>query len=170
MTWVKKLIVSIAILFEIGISNLHASDQDTIEGAKKEGNLVIYTSMSVEQVQRIRDVFKARYPFLKTTMFRAVGERLLTKIMTEVQAGKYDFDAVQSAESQAYFLKRKNLLQKYVSPETKSIQKPFFDPEGYWAAVYMMPNVIAYNTRMVKRADMPKSDEDLLNPKWKGKI
>ena len=170
MTWVKKLIVSIAILFEIGISDLHASDQDTIEGAKKEGNLVIYTSMSVEQVQRILDVFKARYPFLKTTMFRAVGERLLTKIMTEVQAGKYDFDAVQSAESQAYFLKRKNLLQKYVSPETKSIQKPFFDPEGYWAAVYMMPNVIAYNTRMVKRNEVPKTDEDLLNPKWKGKM
>jgi iron(III) transport system substrate-binding protein len=171
MIWVKRLIVLMAILFDVGISNLYASDQDTIvEGAKKEGNLVIYTSMSVEQVQRILDVFKARYPFLKTTMFRAVGERLLTKIMTEVQAGKYDFDAVQSAESQAYFLKRKNLLQKYVSPETKNIQKPFFDPEGYWAAVYMMPNVIAYNTRMVKRNEVPKTDEDLLNPKWKGKM
>jgi iron(III) transport system substrate-binding protein len=103
-------------------------------------------------------------------MFRAVGERLLTKIMTEAQAGKYDFDAVQSAESQAYFLKKKNLLQKYVSPETKNIQKPFFDPEGYWAAVYIMPNVIAYNTRMVKRNEVPKTDEDLLNPKWKGKM
>ncbi len=132
--------------------------------------MVVYTSMSVDQVQRILEVFKARYPFLKPTMFRAVGERLLTKIMTEVQAGKYDFDAVQSAESQAYFLKKKNLLQKYVSPETKNIQKPFFDPEGYWTAVYIMPNVIAYNTRMVKRNEVPKTDEDLLNPKWKGRI
>ncbi len=132
--------------------------------------MVVYTSMSVDQAQRILDVFKARYPFLKTTMFRAVGERLLTKIMTEAQAGKYDFDAVQSAESQAYFLKKKNLLQKYVSPETKNIQKPFFDPEGYWAAVYIMPNVIAYNTRMIKRNEVPKTDEDLLNPKWKGKM
>ncbi len=132
--------------------------------------MVVYTSMSVDQVQRILEVFKARYPFLKPTMFRAVGERLLTKIMTEVQAGKYDFDAVQSAESQAYFLKKKNLLQKYVSPETKNIQKPFFDPEGYWTAVYIMPNVIAYNTRMVRRNELPKTDEDLLNPKWKGRI
>jgi iron(III) transport system substrate-binding protein len=152
-------------------SNLLASDQDAIiEGARKEGALVVYTSMSVDQAQRILDVFKARYPFLKPTMFRAVGERLLTKIMTEAQAGKYDFDAVQSAESQAYFLKKKNLLQKYVSPETKNIQKPFFDPEGYWAAVYIMPNVIAYNTRMVKRNEVPKTDEDLLNPKWKSKM
>jgi iron(III) transport system substrate-binding protein len=95
---------------------------------------------------------------------------LLTKIMTEAQAGKYEFDAVQSAESQAYFLKKKRLLLQYSSPETRNIQKPFFDPEGYWTAVYIMPNVIGYNTGMVKRAEVPKTDEDLLNPKWRGKI
>jgi iron(III) transport system substrate-binding protein len=168
---ITRVLVSTAILCSIAVANLHANDQDAIlEGAKKEGTLVVYTSMSVDQVQRILDVFKARYPFLKPTMFRAVGERLLTKIMTEVQAGKYDFDAVQSAESQAYFLKKKNLLQKYVAPETKNIQKPFFDPEGYWTAVYIMPNVIAYNTHMVRRKELPKTDEDLLNPKWKGRI
>src|SRR5207253_5607694 len=148
-----------------------AADQDAlIEGAKKEGGLVVYTSMTVEQMQKILDAFKARYPFIQSSMFRAVGERLLTKIMTEAQTGKYDFDVVQSAESQAYFLKKKNLLQKYVSPEMKNIQKTFFDPEGFWTAVYIMPNVIAYNTRMVKRNEVPRTDEDLLNPKWKGKI
>lgn len=171
MISVKRLIALVVVLFEVGVSNLQASDQDAIlEGAKKEGVLVVYTSMSVDQVQRILDAFKTRYPFLKTTMFRAVGERLLTKIMTEAQAGKYDFDAVQSAESQAYFLKKKNLLQRYVSPEAKHIQKPFFDPDGYWTAVYIMPNVIAYNTRMVRRNEVPKTDEDLLQPKWKGKM
>ena len=171
MISVKRLIALVVVLFEFGVSNLQASDQDAIlEGAKKEGVLVVYTSMSVDQAQRILDAFKTRYPFLKTTMFRAVGERLLTKIMTEAQAGKYDFDAVQSAESQAYFLKKKNLLQRYVSPEAKHIQKPFFDPDGYWTAVYIMPNVIAYNTRMVKRNEVPKTDEDLLQPKWKGKM
>src|SRR5215470_11975921 len=171
MTSPKRWIAFIVFLLEVGVANLQAGDQEAIiDGAKREGNLVVYTSMSVEQVQRTLDVFKARYPFLKTSMFRAVGERSLTKIMTEAQAGKYDFDVVQSAESQAYFLKRKSLLQKYVSPETKNIQKPFFDPEGYWAAVYVMPNVIAYNTRLVKRSEVPKTDEDLLSPKWKGKM
>jgi len=171
MISVKRLIALVVVLFELGVSNLQASDQDAIlEGAKKEGVLVVYTSMSVDQAQRILDVFKTKYPFLKTTMFRAVGERLLTKIMTEAQAGKYDFDAVQSAESQAYFLKKKNLLQRYVSPEAKHIQKPFFDPDGYWTAVYIMPNVIAYNALMVKRNEVPKTDEDLLQPKWKGKM
>jgi iron(III) transport system substrate-binding protein len=167
----KKLFVLIALLCWLQAANLFAADQEAlIEGAKKEGVLVVYTSMTVEQMQKILDAFKARYPFIQSSMFRAVGERLLTKIMTEAQTGKYDFDVVQSAESQAYFLKKKNLLQKYVSPEMKNIQKPFFDPEGFWAAVYIMPNVIAYNTRMVKRNEVPRTDDDLLNPKWKGKI
>jgi len=150
--------------------SVHGADDATIQGAKKEGALVLYTSMTVEQAQRLNDAFKAKYPFIQPSMFRAVGERLLTKIMTEAQAGRHEFDVVQSAETQAYFLKKRNLLARYVSPEAKNIQKPFFDPEGYWAAVYMMPNVIGYNTRMVKRGEAPKSDEDLLNPKWKGKI
>ncbi|SRR5581483_8831280 len=151
-------------------ASVHAADDATVQAAKKEAALVVYTSMTVEQAQRLNDAFRAKYPFLQPSMFRAVGERLLTKIMTEAQAGRYEFDVVQSAETQAYFLKKRNLLARYFSPEVKNIQKPFFDPDGYWAAVYMMPNVIGYNTRMVKRADAPKSDDELLNPRWKGKI
>jgi iron(III) transport system substrate-binding protein len=150
---------------------LSASDnQVLIDGAKKEGQLILYTSMTVDQAQKLNDAFKAKYPFLQISTFRAVGERLLTKIMTETQAGRFEFDVVQSAETQAYFLKRRNLLAKYISPELKNLQKGFFDAEGFWAAVYMMPNIIAYNTRMLKRSEVPVSDDDLLNSKWRGKI
>jgi len=151
--------------------NLQAIGSEAVlEGARKEGKLVVYTSMTVDQAQKLNNVFSAKYPFIQIGMFRAVGERLLTKIMTEAQAGRYEFDVVQSAETQAYFLKKKNLLGKYLPAEAKHLHKGFFDSEGYWSAVYMMPNVIGYNARMVKRNEVPRSDEDLLNPKWKGKI
>jgi iron(III) transport system substrate-binding protein len=165
----RRLFFFFAALFLLA-ARLSASDEATIQGAKKEGSVTVYTSMTVDQAQKVNDAFKAKYPFLQTNMFRAVGERLLTKIMTEAQAGKYDFDVVQSAETQAYFLKKRNLFARHVSPELKFIQKPFFDPDGYWTAVYMMPNVIGYNTRMVKRSEVPRTDEDLLNPKWKNRI
>ena len=113
-------------MFFIISAEVRASDEAFIQGAKKEGALVIYTSMTVDQAQKLNDAFKAKYPFIQPAMFRAVGERLLTKIMTEAQAGKYDFDVVQSAETQAYFLKKRNLLGKYVSPEVKNIQKHIF--------------------------------------------
>ena len=171
MTEFKSLFFIAATVCALPITFVYANNHENfIDGAKREGKVVVYTSMTAEQAQKLNDAFKAKYPFIQPSLFRAVGERLLTKIMAEAQAGKYDFDVVQSAETQAYFLKRKNLLAKYVSPEVKNIQKPFFDPDGYWAAVYMMPNVIGYNTRLVKRNEVPKSDEELLNPKWKGKI
>ena len=171
MTMARFFFWAVATLCAFPPSIVRANNHDaTIEGAKKEGKLVIYTSMTVDQAQKLNDAFKAKYPFIQPSMFRAVGERLLTKIMAEAQAGKYDFDVVQSAETQAYFLKKKNLLAKYVSTEVKNVQKTFVDSDGYWAAVYMMPNVIGYNTRLLKRNEVPRSDEDLLNPKWKGKI
>src|SRR5919109_4958926 len=168
---VKYLLASAAAICLSGASALHANNHESlIEAAKREGKLVVYTSMTVDQAQKLNDAFKVKYPFIQPSMFRAVGERLLTKIMAEAQAGKYEFDVVQSAKTQAYFLKKKNLLANYVSTEVKNIQKPFVDSEGYWAAVYMMPNVIGYNTSLLKRHEVHRSDEDLLNPKWKGKI
>ena len=167
----KFFFLTVAALWVFPPFSVRANNHDAlVAGAKKEGKLVIYTSMTVDQAQKLNDAFKTKYPFIQPSMFRAVGERLLTKIMAEAQAGKYEFDVVQSAETQAYFLKKKNLLANYVSTEVKNIQKPFVDSEGYWAAVYMMPNVIGYNTSLLKRHEVPRSDEDLLNPKWKGKI
>src|SRR5258706_5571956 len=174
---ISKKMNSISKSFLFGLLLLHVTalarannHEALIDGAKKEGSLVLYTSMTVDQAQKLNDAFRKKYPFIQIAMFRAVGERLLTKIITEAQTGKFDFDVVQSAETQAYFLKRRNLLAKYLSPEVKNIQKGFFDSDGFWSAVYMMPNVIGYNTRMVKRTEVPKSDDDLLNSKWRGKI
>ncbi len=133
MTIIGKLFLCVALVLLSGAPARANNHEPTIEGAKKEGSLVLYTSMTVEQAQKLNDAFKARYPFLQLSMFRAVGERLLTKIMTEAQAGKFDFDVVQSAETQAYFLKKRNLLAKYFSPEAKNLQKGFFDaePKGF---------------------------------------
>ena len=170
MTTIKKSFLCVLVVLFSSATAWPNNHEPIVEGAKKEGSLVLYTSMTVDQAQKLNDAFRAKYPFVQIGMFRAVGERLLTKIMTEAQAGKFDFDVVQSAETQAYFLKKRNLLAKYFSPETKNLQKGFFDPEGFWSAVYMMPNVIGYNTRMVQRSDVPKSDDDLLQPRWQGKI
>ena len=157
------------LLLWAGVS-ARASDQATIEAAKKDGSLMIYNSMMPSQMQLIINAFNAKYPFIDVKVYRAVGERLLTKIFTEAQAGRHDFDVLQSGDTQAYFLKKKNLLGKYMSPEAKFLPKIFVDSDGYWAAMYSMPKIIGYNTRMVKRPEVPRTDEELLNPKWKGKI
>jgi len=168
----KFIIRSFLILFVLAatVDLADANDPATVEAARKEGSLMIYNSMTPSQMQLIINAFNARYPFIEVKVYRAVGERLLTKIFTEAQAGRHDFDILQSGDTQAYFLKKKNLLARYVSPEVKYLPKIFVDAEGYWAAMYSMPKIIGYNARMIKKSEVPRTDEELLNPKWKGKI
>lgn len=116
------LLTSLALSVPVPASALE--DKAIIEGAKKEESLVFYTSMTADQAQKILDAFKVKYPFVQPKILRAVGERLLTKIMTEAQTGRYEFDVVQSAESQAYFLKKKTCCSNMFRPRLKIFASP----------------------------------------------
>jgi iron(III) transport system substrate-binding protein len=139
-----------------------------VEGAKKEGNLVWYTSMNVTESKPLVDDFEKQYPFIKTELFRASGEKIQNRVTTEVRAGKWEFDLVSISEIGT--LVEAKALSPYVSPESKAFIKQFKHPEGYWTAVYSNYYVPGYNTRQVSEKDAPKRWEDFLDPKWKGKI
>ncbi|MGH7830517.1 MAG: ABC transporter substrate-binding protein [Candidatus Binatia bacterium] len=139
-----------------------------MEAAKKEGELVWYTSMSISDSRPLLDLFEKKYPFIKAHLLRASSEKTLNRIMTETKAGRWDFDVV--ALSEIGFLRERNMISPYLSPEAKAFQADFQDPEGYWTAIYNNYFVIGYNTKMVSPQEAPEDWEDLLDPEWKGKI
>lgn len=139
-----------------------------LDGAKKDGKLVWYTSMRITDSKPLLDAFEKQYPFIKTELFRSSGEKTLNRIMTETRAGRWEFDVV--ALSEIGLLVEWKLLSPYVSPETKAYIPEFKDAAGYWAPVYNNYYVIGYNTKLVAEKEAPKRWEDLLDPKWKGKI
>ena len=71
-----------------------SADSKLIESAKKEGQLVYYTTMTLDQSKQTVDRFEKRYPFLKVTLFRTGGGPLLNKIFTESRGGRHDWDVV----------------------------------------------------------------------------
>ena len=144
--------------------------QKLIDGAKKEGALVWYMSASIEDAQAILLAFSKKYPFLKTDFFRAGSARLFNRIMNEARAGKVLFDLVAVRGLETHQLVKAGLLQPYVSPESAAYPAGFKDSKGYWVDYFDSYNVIGYNTQLVAREQAPKSWEDLLDPKWKGKI
>ena len=143
-------------------------DPKLIEGAKKEGELVWYTSMSISDSRPLLDAFEKKYPFIKAKLFRASSEKTLNRILTETRAGKWDFDTV--ALSEVGVLVNNNLTSPYISPESKAYIPKFKHPKGHWTALYNNYYVIGYNTKMVSAKDAPKDWADFLDPKWKGKI
>jgi iron(III) transport system substrate-binding protein len=144
--------------------------EQLIEGARKEGKVVWYGSLSLEDVKRLADAFEKKYPFIKVEPFRASGEKLANKILTETRAGRHLYDVVATGAFEIWPLYKRNLLGKYISPESKPYGAEFKDPQGSWVDLYDNYYVVGYNTSMVKKSDAPKSWEDLLDPKWKGKF
>lgn len=145
-----------------------APDPKVIEGAKKEGEMVWYTTMTLDQSKQVVDAFQKRYPFIKPTLFRTGGGPLLNKIITEARGGRHAWDVLTGRGEMVLPLMERKLLVSYRSPETKMIDDDLVDKEGYWVAYYVNTYVLGYNTKLVKKSDVPKSYEALLNPKWKG--
>lgn len=139
-----------------------------VEAAKKEKTLVFYTSVSVPNAKERIDTFKKKYPFAQVDFFRASGERTLNRILAETRAGKWDFDVV--GLTQIGTLTQQKVLAPYISPEAKAYIPEFKDPAGDWTGVSNIYYVISYNTKLVSEREAPRRWEDLLDPKWKGKI
>lgn len=140
------------------------------EGAKKEGEIVFYTSLSLTDYPKILPHFERAYPFIKTNTFRATPSGLFTRTDTEARAGRFAVDVIGSAPVEMWQLKQRKLTTPYLSPERRALQPGSFDPEGFWQAFDITPLVLAFNMRQVAPADAPRSYADLLNPKWKGRM
>ncbi len=145
-----------------------AANPKLVEGARREGELIWYTTMTLDQSQQVVDRFQKKYPFIKPTLFRTGGGPLLNKIFTEARGGLYAWDVAVGRGEMVLPLMEKKLIAAYRSPETKMIDDDLVDNESYWTAYYVNGYVLGYNTKLVKKEDVPRTYEALLNPRWKG--
>lgn len=166
----KQILITLTLAVSLTVfwSLTHGADVDQ---AKKEGALVLYASMSAPEIAKLTGEFAKKYPFIKVDTFRSNNERILSRILTEGAAGKFFADIVLTDTVSGWALKQKDYLQIYKSKETDAYPKQFRDPDGYFACcVYVITNVIAYNTNATPKSEIPQSYADLLNPRLKGKL
>jgi iron(III) transport system substrate-binding protein len=165
-------VIIITILFVLGIFPLSSAQAQTeaelILGAKKEGKVSFWSGMRLDDARALTKGFEAKYPFIKTEIFRLSGEQLINRALTESAVGKTNFDVIIAFALQV--LQDKGFLQPYASPEAKHYPTGFKDPNNHWVSLYNGYNVIGYNTKLVPPADVPKDWPDLLHPRWKGKL
>lgn len=140
------------------------------EGAKKEGKLLWYTTLIVNQLVRpMKDAFEKQYPFIKIDYFRGNSEQVAQKVMTEYQGRRFEVDLVDGTGSTP-MLTKAGLLQRFFSPHLSEYPPELKDPQGYWGATNLYFMTLGYNTRLVKPEEVPRTWDDLLNPKWRGRM
>ncbi|MGE5819395.1 MAG: ABC transporter substrate-binding protein, partial [Deltaproteobacteria bacterium] len=147
-----------------------ATQRELIEGAKKEGKMVFYTSVETEFARALTSGFEAKYPFIKTDIYRSTHAKILSRMNVERKTGTYYADAVSVGEFETYHMQKMGFIAPYKSPSAADYPVGFKDPDGYWADLYDNLIVTAYNTSRVKREELPKRYEDLLHPRWKGRM
>ena len=167
----KSFLIAGALLFSSwSVSAARAgSDAKIIEAAKKEGTVSYYTTMTLSQSKKVVDKFQQKYPFIKPELFRGGGDEVLNRILNETRGGLNAWDVVSTRGDSVLTLREAKLITSYRSPESKFVDRDMVDDEGYWTAYYVNPYVLGYNTKMVKKDEVPKTYEELLEPKWKGK-
>ncbi len=142
---------------------------DLVDKARAEGEVVWYSTLPLPETQAWAQLFTKKYG-IKVSLFRAGATGMTQKLQTEIPAGRWGFDVVMNRASNLELYRRKNWLQKMNFPERSRFLDGFMDPDDYWAAYYIQFWSVAYNTNMVKPGDLPKSYEELANPKWKDKL
>jgi ABC-type Fe3+ transport system substrate-binding protein len=163
----KTHILAVGALLLAALTPAVAADQAMIDAAKKEGEVNWYTTQIVNQfVRPAITAFEKKYG-IKVNYFRGNATDIALKVTTEGKAGKVQADVVDGTAT-SVMLRREDLVMKWV-PEN-NFAKQFVDPDGYWIASNFYVLTPGYNTEMVKKADVPKTYADLLDPKWKGKM
>jgi iron(III) transport system substrate-binding protein len=144
--------------------------QDLVAKAREEKKLVLYHSTGIDDTQQIIDRFRKRYPFLQVENHRLSSVKLIQRIITELRAGRDLADAYLISGLQTWLLKDMGHLAVYNSPERAKIRPALRDRQGYWTGVLWNLGVLGYNTNIVAPGAVPKTWQDLLQPRWQGQI
>ena len=140
------------------------------EGARREGKLTWYTALIVNQAVRpIVDAFRAKYPYIEVEYWRANGGEIVQRVMLEYQANRFDVD-IADGGSTGLLLREAGFAQPFYSPALDAYPAHLKDKDGYWATPNLYFMALGYNTQLVSRQDVPKTYQDLLDPRWKGKM
>jgi iron(III) transport system substrate-binding protein len=140
------------------------------ERAKAEKEVTFYSSLQASDSEPFTRAFNKRYPFIKVNTYRISGQKQVIRIQTEMNAGQHMVDVTNGSSAQAFAIKKVGALDPYHSPQREFFSTLHKDKEGYFTPTYINPVVLGYNTKLVKRNEVPRSYQELLDPKWKGQL
>ncbi len=146
--------------------------QAMIEAAKQEGQLVNWGGFSNSDFREYAKRFNQKYPFIKMENWASSTDTTRERVWSDFYAKRNSWDvAIGGNRGMIDDWIKAGVIRKWSVPSLAQIHKTAKDPQGYWAiphASVVVPG--AYNTNLVSAKEAPKSYEDFLDPRWRGKL
>jgi iron(III) transport system substrate-binding protein len=159
-------VITIVVPFFVGQASGQAVN---IEAAKQEGKVVVYGAQVPQAMKAIHAGFEKKYG-IKVEYWRGSSTRVSERALTEWRAGKPGFDVIEGNRGVQLIMRDEGLFQKFIPPSSEKFPPQFKEKDALITPWRVLPISILYNTELVKSADAPKTFDELLNPKWTGKI
>ena len=144
-------------------------EQVLAAGARKEGEVAVYTSLVSEDLTALSAAFEKKYG-VKVKGWRAGSEKVLQRAVQEARAGRQEADVIETNGPELESLYREKLLQPLRSPHLADLMPQAIRPHGHWVGTRINMFVHSYNTKLVSREELPKTYADLTHPRWKGRL
>jgi len=144
-------------------------DQRLLAEAKKQGQLVMYTSLNLKDSVPITEAFEKKTG-VKVQLWRASSEKVLQRAVTEARAGRFTCDVLETNGPEMEALYREKLLEPFYSAHFKDLPPAAFPAHRHYVADRFNFFTIGYNTNLVKPGEVPNTYEDLVHPRWAGRV
>ncbi len=147
-----------------------AAETVDVAAAKKEGKVVLYTSAPIAAAQKVANAFQQKYG-ITVELFRSGGSQVLRRFMMEREAGHLGADLLVSSDPAAILdMTAKGMFVPFKPDGFDKVPDAFKDPDGHFVAQRISIISIYGRTDLVPSHEMPKTWDDLLSPRFKGKL
>jgi len=145
-------------------------DKRLVDGARKEREVLLYSTMTVADGKALATAFERKYG-VRVNHWRGSAERIVSRAVAEARAHRYEADVFETSSHRMEALYREQLLEDFHTPVLRDIVPEAF-PQGHrqYVAARFAFFVMGYNTNLVKPAELPASYQELLEPRWTGRI
>ncbi|TMH62359.1 MAG: extracellular solute-binding protein, partial [Betaproteobacteria bacterium] len=135
----------------------------------QDKTVVLYTSLAPSESGPLAKAFEKKSG-IKVEVWRALSEKVVQRALTEAQARRFAVDVIETNGPEMEMLAREQLFREVKSPYLADIPAATIPKHRQWIPDRMNFFVVAYNTNMVQRDDLPPSYQGFLDPRWKGRI
>ena len=154
----------------VAMARAQPPDRSDLESqAKREGTVVLYSTMTLDDANPLIAAFEKRYG-VRVNMWRAFNQKLIQRSLAEARAGQHLADVFEGNGPALEIFHREGLLEKFESPFFADIPAEAFPRHREYAPDNFLFTVMGYNTKLVRPGEIPKTYDDLLLPKWRGKL
>lgn len=167
MSTITSSLLLLALIWP-GIS--HAQSSDILERAKKEGEVILYSTMTVPDFEVFNKAAKEKYPFLTVRHVYLSSARQAARVAQEHRAGRVQADVLGNSPEPLLYFKQQGVIGSYRSPESKNMIDRTSDPEGFWSGITTDLLVTGFNPKLLSKSAAPKNYDEYLRPQFKGQM